>query len=255
MELGLHLSGSHGGAPARPRWPHRQPWTEDRVRPPPGSAPAQPRYAPWRSALAPGWQGGAYKGINVNAQRTDGNYDRVTIVLHWATATLVAVLWITGQTADYFPRGPWRLNVWSIHIVLGFVLALVLGARLAWRFGPGRALPAADPGALHAVAKATHYLLYVLLLVVVGLGVANAIVRGYDLFGIAKLPQLGDAEWRRPINDWHDLAANAVLALALFHAAAALAHHYLWRDGLLQRMAYRGRSSSSSVGVGRVTSE
>ena len=185
------------------------------------------------------------------AQRIQGHYDRVTIALHWTTASLVAVLWTMGQTAGYFPRGPWRLDVWSTHVVLGFVLALVLGARLAWRIGPGRALPPADPGALQAFAKATHYLLYLLLLAVVSLGVANALVRGYDLFGLARLPQIGDAGLRRPINQWHGLAANAVLALALFHAAAALVHHFLWRDGLLRRMAFGGRFGNPP-GMGRM---
>jgi cytochrome b561 len=41
---------------------------------------------------------------------------------------------------------------------------------------------------------------------------------------------------RRPITQWHGLAANILLGLALFHAAAALVHHYLWRDGVLGRM-------------------
>jgi len=32
------------------------------------------------------------------------------------------------------------------------------------------------------------------------------------------------------------LAANVLLGLALFHAAAALVHHYFWQDGVLGRM-------------------
>ncbi len=71
---------------------------------------------------------------------------------------------------------------------------------------------------------------------VVGLGVVNAFVRGYNLFDIMSLPQLGDRALRRPITHWHGLAANILLGLALFHAAAALVHHYLWKDGVLGRM-------------------
>ncbi len=163
-------------------------------------------------------------------------YDRTTIFLHWITALSVVVLWIIGQTADWIPDGPVNTAYWSVHVVLGFVLAAVLAWRIAWRGTAGRSLPAADAGALHAFAKATHYLLYALLLTVVVLGVVNAFVRGYNLFDVVHLPQVGDRAWRRPITQWHGLAANILLGLALFHAAAALVHHYLWKDGVLGRM-------------------
>ncbi len=163
-------------------------------------------------------------------------YDAMTIRLHWATAMLVALLWIMGQTADWFPRGPLRLDYWSLHVLLGFALLVVLGWRIIWRARGGRTLPAADHGLLQAAATATHYLLYALLVTVVILGVVNAFVRGFSMFGLFHLPQIGDPELKRPINRWHELAANAVLCVALFHAAAALVHHYVWRDGLIRRM-------------------
>ncbi len=168
--------------------------------------------------------------------QTGGVYDRTTIALHWTTAVSVAVLWIIGQTADWIPNGPVNTAYWSVHVVLGFVLAAILVWRLAWRASGGRRLPAADPGALQAFAKATHYLLYGLLLVVVILGIVNAFVRGYNLFDLVSLPQVGDRGLRRPITHWHGLAANILLGLAAFHAAAALVHHYLWHDGVLGRM-------------------
>lgn len=163
-------------------------------------------------------------------------YDRTSIFLHWAAAASVAVLWIIGQTADWIPDGPVNTAVWSVHVVLGFVLAAILAWRIVWRASRGRRLPPADSGALQVFAKLTHYLLYALLLIVVALGVANAFVRGYNLFDLVSLPQVGDRAWRRPITHWHGLAANILLGLALFHAAAALVHHYLWQDAVLKRM-------------------
>ena len=175
-------------------------------------------------------------------------YDRTTVTLHWLTAVLVAVLWILGQTADYFPHGSLaKTGLWSTHVTLGFVLAAALVSRIVWRAGPGVALPAADQGVLHILAKATHYLLYLLLIGVVVLGIVNAFVRGYSMFDLFHLPQVGDPAWRRPITHWHGLVANALLALALFHALAALAHHYLWRDGLLRRMMPAPRRSTPPV--------
>ena len=166
---------------------------------------------------------------------TSETYDRTTIALHWTTAALVAILWIIGQTADWFPDGPFQSAYWSTHVVLGAVLAVVLIVRIGWRFNAGRRLPAADRGALHVLAKTTHYLLYALLVIVVALGVVNAFVRGYPIYGLFRLPQLGDPNWRHVITARHGLAAN-VLALAGFHAAAALVHRYIWHDRLLSRM-------------------
>jgi cytochrome b561 len=164
-------------------------------------------------------------------------YDRTTISLHWITAGLVVILWIIGQTADWLPDGPLNTDYWSIHVVLGFALVAVIAWRIIWRNSGGNRLPAADTGVLNGVAQATHYGLYLLLLAAVVLGIINAFVRGYNLFDLMSLPQIGGRAMRKPITHWHGLAANLLLGLAGLHAAAALFHHYILRDGVLARMA------------------
>jgi cytochrome b561 len=166
------------------------------------------------------------------------SYDPITITLHWLTAALVAALWVVGQTADYLPEhSRVQTFVWSSHVAFGFALAAILAFRLVWRATSGRRLPAADSGMLHLIAKSTHYLLYAMLLVTLSLGIVNAFVRGYDMYGLFTLPQLGDKDWKKPVTQWHELAANAVMIVAAVHASAALIHHYVWRDGLLLRMS------------------
>ena len=62
-------------------------------------------------------------------------------------------------------------------------------------------------------------------------------VRGWDLFGLVRIPALSqDRDLRSTVNGWHELAANTIVILAAVHAAAALVYHYLWRDGVLRRM-------------------
>ena len=165
-------------------------------------------------------------------------YDTTTVWLHWITVGLVVALWLIGQTADLLPRGPFRTGIWSVHVVLGFLTAFVLLTRIAWRGKFGRVLPPADTGIFYLLAKATHYTLYVLLGVVVVLGIIDASYRGFNLFGIWSVPQFGtgDRAIRHSINEWHELAANALMALAAVHMLAALGHHYVWRDRLIHRM-------------------
>ena len=41
---------------------------------------------------------------------------------------LVAALWVSGQTADWFPdHSLANTGLWSVHVVGGFALAVVLG--------------------------------------------------------------------------------------------------------------------------------
>jgi cytochrome b561 len=121
-----------------------------------------------------------------------GRYDPTTIWLHWTTFGLIVVLWAIGQTADLLPRGSFRAPAWSIYVGLGRVVA------------------PAGTNLLYSVAKATHYVLY-------------------NLFGMCSVPEFGtgDAAIRHSINEWHGLAANLMIFVALIHAMAALVHQYV----------------------------
>lgn len=169
---------------------------------------------------------------------SNGSYDLTTIWLHWTTVGLVAILWLIGQTADWIPSGPVRTGIWSIHVVLGLATAIVLLTRIVWRMHFGLALPRADTGVLYGIAKVTHYILYILLCAVILAGITDASYRGFSLFGVWPLPRFGtgDIAVRRSINEWHELAANLTIMVAALHAMAALVHHYVWRDHLLDRM-------------------
>ena len=106
----------------------------------------------------------------------------------------------------------------------------------SWRASGGRRLPPTETGILHLLAEGTHYLLYLLIAVVLALGIANALVRGYSLFGLIDLPQIGDSALRRPLTGLHGLTSNFLMGLAFVHAAAAIGHHYVLHDGVLRRM-------------------
>jgi cytochrome b561 len=165
------------------------------------------------------------------------SYDKFTIGLHWATAGLVTILWLMGRTTGFLPRGPLRIDIWSVHILLGFSLAGVILTRIFWRLTYGRRLPPADRGMLQGLATAVHWLLYALLLAIATLGVINVFAHAFPLFNLWHFPAIGSSpDFAREINGWHSLAANIIAAVALCHAAAALFHHYVIRDGVLGRM-------------------
>ena len=171
------------------------------------------------------------------ANRTGEHYDSTTIGLHWVTALMVVILWGGAQVADFVPKGVWRTNGWTLHVALGFALATVLIWRIIWRFTGRRRLPAADSNdVIHMVAEASHYVLYALLFLTVAFGVADAFARGFSLIDLSSMPVFGDKEARTVLAMRHGFVADLLIAVAFIHAAAALAHHYLLKDGVLARM-------------------
>jgi cytochrome b561 len=165
-------------------------------------------------------------------------YDRRTIYLHWMTAVLVALLWGVGQVIDMFPKGAPRIAVRSVHIVLGVILAAVVVRRLIWRSGSGRHL-LPSRGAFWAFAERMgHAALYAALVAVIALGISNAWARGDSIFSLFSIPRLLPEypSLKPAVGELHKLGANALLILALAHALAALCHHYILHDTVLQRM-------------------
>jgi cytochrome b561 len=163
-------------------------------------------------------------------------YDRTTITLHWATAILVAIQFLIGRTTNLLPRGPLRVDIWSVHVLFGFALASVVVLGMLWRATHGRRLPPRNRGVLHLTAVATHRLLDLLLLIMVALGITNVFAHGFPLFNLWHFPKFGGDEFMRSVNAWHGLIANIIIAVALFHSAAALFHRHVIKDGVLRRM-------------------
>jgi cytochrome b561 len=163
-------------------------------------------------------------------------YDRTTIRLHWATALLVTIQWVVGRITPFLPRGPLRIDIWSMHVLFGFALACVVFARIFWHAAYARILPPADRGALHVLASFSHRLLYALLLAVVALGIINVLAHGFPMFNVWNFPKLGDDAFMQTVNSWHNYVANTIAVVALLHAGAALFHHYVLKDNVLRRM-------------------
>ncbi|MDR3529248.1 MAG: cytochrome b [Rhodopila sp.] len=173
--------------------------------------------------------------------RAAARYDNATIFFHWATAVLVVTQWLGAQTIDWFPRGPLRVDARSVHIVCGLLLAAVLVARIIWRLTGGRRLPPADDGLLGLAARATHWVLYILLAAMVLVGIGLTWARGDSIFNLFSIPAFdpGNRALADEVQDIHALIGWIILAVAGLHASAALVHRYLWRDQVLGRMLPR----------------
>jgi cytochrome b561 len=164
-------------------------------------------------------------------------YDRRSISLHWLTAVLVVALWCLGQTIDWFPKDL-RVFARSTHILAGVALTVVFCIRIWWRLGYGQRLPAIGSPLMRTLSTNVHYVLYVLIAATLLLGLFNTWVRGDNIFDLFRIPAFdpGNKPLRARVEDLHALFANVLLGLAAFHAAAGLAHYFIWKDEVLRRM-------------------
>jgi cytochrome b561 len=168
------------------------------------------------------------------------SYGAVAKWLHWVVFALVAAQFVVAIAMPDIGRGTVPGTLINLHMSLGFSILAVIAVRWLWRIG--HPVPLASPDAPaweQTIARVTHALLYALLVVNPFLGWANASARDWDItmFG-ATLPHLVAAQSRigRLSGDVHAYLSWTLLALIGLHAAAALYHHFIRRDQVLQRM-------------------
>ena len=173
------------------------------------------------------------------------------ITLHWVVALLVIATFTLGLWMGDLPR-PERPYWYAIHASMGISLMVILLARIAWALlNPTPAAVAGVPPWQQKAARFTHLSLYVLTLATVLFGWFLASVKRTPVvpyvLGVVPLSApvaLGESA-EDFLEEAHELAAYALMALVGLHAAAALWHHYFLHDDTLRRMLSGNAASNS----------
>jgi cytochrome b561 len=172
-------------------------------------------------------------------KRLSEKYGVPAMSLHWIVAILLSVAMVLAWV---LPRksAPGYDVLLELHKSVGIlVLALVL-PRLLWRLGHPVA-PAASLTPLEArLSEITHWSLYAVIFVIPLSGYLFASAEGQhlDFFGLftAGSPLPTDRTISSPMEFVHKTGQNVVYGLVGLHVLAALYHHFVKRDGVLQRM-------------------
>jgi cytochrome b561 len=161
--------------------------------------------------------------------------------LHWLMAVcILAMLFIgVGMVSTVMPD---HLTLVSIHKPLGIAILVLALVRLAVRLRYGAPpLPADLPEPIKLGAHLSHYAFYLLMIgmPLIGWGMLSAAAYPIVLFGGVHLPAILPQSDRLHALLWdaHFYFAFAFFALILFHAAAALFHALVRRDGVFEAMA------------------
>lgn len=176
--------------------------------------------------------------------QTQPVYSPMARAFHWITVAVIAVqvpvglymVW-RGNNVAFDATTNW---LYSAHKLSGFLLLWFIVARLVYRLTQGA--PADEPTLelwQKAASHATHWGLYLLLLVlpILGwIGVSYYGARG--TLGGFSLPAIvgEDKAAAETVLNLHKWAAYLLIAMVAVHIAAAIYHYAIRGDGVLQRM-------------------
>jgi cytochrome b561 len=175
-------------------------------------------------------------------RNTQERYGAIPKFLHWGVAGLVVLAWALGTFGNIFPRGPARADAQFVQSSAELAMVALLVLRVLWRITDPPPPPERTffGDSVDFVAQLSHFGLYALIFAVAAVGVATQFANGdalpiFGLFDIAS-PWPADRAFARASKEAHDVLANGLMALVGIHVAAALVHHWIFRDRTLVRM-------------------
>ena len=180
--------------------------------------------------------------IDARNDRARTPFDTVTIILHWTTLLLVLLLLSSGLLHGQVEDRSWAAPLLRVHRSIGVTLWMLTVLRLIWRVTGAHFPPfPASMTALHRLAvRLSEYGLYALLLIQPATGAAHTMLLGHriDLFMWSIRPIVTtDIALAGVFHDAHEIGAWCMIALVGLHATAALVHHFILRDDVLETMA------------------
>ena len=169
-------------------------------------------------------------------------YARPVRWLHWLLALLLLAQFAFGFWLSEVPRNtPERGLFINLHKTSGLLIGSLILLRIFFRL-KSLAPPLPLPGWQKYLAKASHFVLYFLMLLMPlsGYLAANFSKHGVKLFNRFVLPAWGpdDKFFYTILNQTHKVAALLLLSFIALHLLAA-AWHGLRRDGIFSRISLR----------------
>jgi cytochrome b561 len=184
------------------------------------------------------------RGPQMKASNTEPSWNGVLKFLHWLVALLIFTQFALGWLAVTWRLSPTKLDLFVWHKSIGMLVLTLVVLRLVWRLAtPAPPLPAAMPRWERIAARASHALLYVVML---GMPFSGWVVQSasgvpFRIFRRIALPPIAAVD-----KHMAELAAQVHFALGLLlaailvvHIGAALRHHFIQHDNVLTRMLPR----------------
>jgi len=177
----------------------------------------------------------------VRPQEGSRRYGSLLIYLHWLMLVLIVAVYACIELREFYPRGSAireELKTW--HYMLGLSVFALVWLRLIARFlFPVPAIVPRPPQWQMQVAHVTEFAIYIFMIVMPLLGwlILSGENQPVPFFGLHLPALIGENKaLAKRFEEIHETIGNAGYFLIGLHAAAALIHHYYFRDNTLVRM-------------------
>jgi cytochrome b561 len=167
-------------------------------------------------------------------------YGTTAKAFHWLIVGLLIVQYLIGWLMPDIHRGDKPGTPMTFHVSVGIAILALIVMRLVWRLTHPVAPESSLPSWQRLTSEAVHWMLYALVLATTITGWLFASFRGWSLqfFYLAPLPMLAsdNAAAGKFIDGWHQAMEWTLLAFIGIHVATAMAHFFIYRDRIMQRI-------------------
>ena len=173
---------------------------------------------------------------------TTRSWGSVSRLFHWGLGFVIIGMLGYGWWMNHIAARPDRLFHRTIHADIGYVVLLLMVARLIWRaLYPTPAPPPESPGWERLAARLSHLSLYAVTLIVAVLGWAHSGAHKPDYaswFGLFRVPQFTSENKANAdfFENWHIWMAYVLIGLVALHILAAIYHVAMRDDDVVARM-------------------
>jgi len=168
-------------------------------------------------------------------------YNRIAVVLHWLMAIMIMLSLFAGSQLlePMANSNPEKLGALQGHAIFGAIIGLLLILRYLNIKLRGKPATANVVGSkMDLMANLAHKLIYILIIAVVGSGIAMAVEGDFaSLFaGTSMMPESFEHLTTRAA---HGILTKLLVLVLLTHIGAALYHQFVKKDQLLRRMRWK----------------
>jgi cytochrome b561 len=167
-------------------------------------------------------------------------YGTTAKTFHWLIVALLLIQFPIGWFMPDIHGGMKPGDAMILHVSFGITVLVLIVLRLIWRITHPVAPESSLPRWQRLSSEAVHWLLYALVLTTTLTGWLFASFRGWTIsyFFLIPVPMLAakNVAGIHTIDGWHQAAEWALLIVIGVHVAAAMAHIFIYRDRIMQRM-------------------
>ena len=172
---------------------------------------------------------------------TSDSYGFLAKAFHWIIALMIIGMIAVGFVMTAMEPAPTKFFIYGLHKATGIVILALVFLRLMWRlYNPSPQLPLELTSWHRRMGKLSPIVLYFLLFLMPISGYILSEAGGYPIsvYGLFIVPNFVEknSEISKIASLIHEYGAFVFIGILVLHLSAALYHHFVLKNNVLQRM-------------------